>query len=347
MAQASDIQRIQQQIRQRWPEIQDWVYQNRPPDQPDPGLMNDPGGGAFTGDATQGLQNISPAAEAFGIDIPDGYMLLSDGSVVENPDNKWAPFIPLAVVGGLGVADALIGGGAGAAAGSSALPSTPTVGSIGSLVAEPASLTGVDLASFGVPAAVGGAGASAALDATTPMFRQTVEGVVPSELSSSDLVSPIGALAPNLDPNLRAGLEGDSSDPLASIGKWAKLLGAIGSGISGATNQSAQNRLAQNDPYVQRGRLEDDQRTAALKREASADYAFNPVHSPFDPSAARMPSEPYASTLRNLQSQDSAMLAKPPSYDVTGFPSLQAGTLEQIGRWAGPILRTLGILKTL
>lgn len=217
-------------------------------------------------------------------------------------------------------------------------------------------LAGTGLFSGGGGAAAGGA-AAGTLPSTTLGTGLSVTPDVAASGATTALADPVlastaipglnaaGSALPNVPSSLAA-----SSNPLADIGKYAKSLlsktglGAISEGIAGATQQAAQNRIAQNEPYVQRGKLEMEQRNNALKQAYIANQAMNPRNSPFDPNPVKAPTGAYATDVANIAGQDASQLAAPPQYLTSEFPSLKAGTLEKIGQWAGPILSVLSKL---
>lgn len=217
------------------------------------------------------------------------------------------------------------------------------------------------IAEFGIPAlatagtldlALSGGGAAAAGAGGAPDAASGGAATVASDVPSVGPVAGGGVMASDgtiipgaVGPGLSSG-----TSVLSDVGKYAKNLlsktglGAISEGIAGATQQAAQNRIAQNDPYVKRGQLEMAQRNNALKQAYIANQTMNPRNSPFDPNPVQAPTGAYATDMTNVAGQDQSQLATPPQYLTSQFPSLQPGTLEQIGQWAGPILSVLSKL---
>lgn len=220
------------------------------------------------------------------------------------------------------------------------LPSTITTPLTGDLPAGVAS---------GTDAAAAGADLTGASDVlpSTPIGTGDMPpiggpDVLPSTPIGTGDMPPITGVPSGTDA-AAAGVDlGSAGGTLGTIGKYAKLLSQVGRGISSATNAADNRRLATADKYVSRGRLEDEQRNQALKNLYVADRANNPSHSIFDPVPAYRPSGNYAAALNDISNQGLSTLSKPATYNAANFPSLEPGTLEQIGQWAGPLLSIIG-----
>jgi hypothetical protein len=276
------------------------------------------------------LKKTDPTFDPQGV-----YRINQDGTVSPNNSSWFSDHLPLittlmgAAIGGAGLIEGLGGGGAGAAAASSGGSAGAGAGAAGGLLPSTTigtgMIPGIGGAGAGIGAGAGAAGVGADLLPSTPI--------------GTGEIGPLGGASTFADTS--------GTGPLSTIGKYAKILSGVGSGISNATDAAAKQRIAQNDPYVQRGKLEMAQRNQDLKDVYLADAAQHPVHSPFDPVAPTLPSGDYAATLKNLSSQGATALSKGPQYGVGSFPSLQPGVLGKIGQWAGPILKTIGSLPGL
>lgn len=128
---------------------------------------------------------------------------------------------------------------------------------------------------------------------------------------------------------------------LSQIGKAA---GAVGQGVGAATDQAAKNRIAQNDPYVSRARLDDTERNQALKDIYAANRMMNPTNSQFDRNPMQAPTGDLAAALAAVSSQDTERLKKPGQYNATTLPPLTPSTLEQVGDWVSPALSVLSTI---
>lgn len=207
-------------------------------------------------------------------------------------------------------------------------------------------------AAAALPSVAGGGGAGAggssaaeggglAGGAMTPAGAAIAPSV---DITGAGAASGAAASGVDLMPTLeQAGITGTGG--AGSLTKYADLLRQLGSGVSGATDQAAKNRIAQNDPYVSRAVLEDKERSQALKDLYAADRALNPVSSPFNPRPTQAASGAYGQALQAVQGQDLARLQKPAQYTANTLPSLAPGTLEKVGNWLGPILTTAGSVE--
>lgn len=229
--------------------------------------------------------------------------------------------VPASSIAGGAAADSGLAGIFGPDEEAGMLPSTITTPLTGDLPAGVAS---------GTDAAAAGADLTGAAD------------VLPSTPIGTGDMPPITGVPSGTDA-AAAGVDlGSAGGTLGTIGKYAKLLSQVGRGISSATNAADNRRLSTADKYVSRGRLEDEQRNQALKNLYVADRANNPSHSIFDPVPAYRPSGNYAAALNDISNQGLQTLSKPATYNAANFPSLEPGTLEQIGQWAGPLLSIIG-----
>lgn len=184
-----------------------------------------------------------------------------------------------------------------------------------------------------------GAGAGTAGSLATPALTSGL----PTGLSAGSMTA--AELAGSAVPGVVSGAgtaAGGGGGILSKVGKYAGQLSGIGEGINAATDQAAQNRMAQNDPYMQRARLDDTERATALRDLYSINRSMNPTSSPFNPRPAEAPTGAMRDTLQSLFDQNSTRLKAGSTYDATKLPSLQAGTLEKVGQWAGPVLSTVG-----
>ena len=215
-------------------------------------------------------------------------------------------------------------------------------------------------AAGGVGAASGGAGAASL--ATPALTAGLPTGLSAGSLSTAALagsVPGVAGVAGMAEPLLTAGLPGgleagslpastltgaapSGGGLMSQIGKYAKQIGGIGEGINSATNQAAQNRMAQNDPYMQRARLDDTERSSALRELYGINATMNPTSSPFNPRPREAPTGSMADTLKAVAGQHERRLQTPGTYNATTLPSLQAGTMEKVGNWVGPTLSTVG-----
>jgi len=319
-----------------------------------PELLNDPSVRSATTPEAKAMAFITLLKKTDPTFDPQGnYRVNPDGTVSPNNSSWFSDHLPLitglmgAALGGAGL---LAGAGAGGASGAAAAESGGG-GGLAAIEGGTPGLTESGVTALGtgamgaapIGAAAGGAGA----------FDAAGNFIGDSTVSGAGSTVPITADGGAFDSegnfigdSTVSGADG-SGGPLSTIGKYAKILSGVGGAISSATDAAQKNRIAQNDPYVQRGKLEDAQRNQDLRNVYMADKAMNPTHSPFDPVAPTLPSGNYATTLQNLSEQGTSALSKAPQYNVGSFPSLQPGVLEKIGQWAGPILKTIGSIPGL
>ena len=208
-----------------------------------------------------------------------------------------------------------------------------------------AALTGFGLAGMGPLAGLGAGagGAAGAAGGAEALATPALTAGLPTGLSAGSMTA--AELAGSAVPGVVSGAgtaAGGGGGILSKVGKYAGQLSGIGEGINAATDQAAQNRMAQNDPYMQRARLDDTERATALRDLYSINRSMNPTNSPFNPRPAEAPTGAMRDTLQSLFDQNSTRLKAGSTYDATKLPSLQAGTLEKVGQWAGPVLSTVG-----
>lgn len=135
------------------------------------------------------------------------------------------------------------------------------------------------------------------------------------------------------------------------------LLSMGGKAIGAATTAAGNNRLNQQvlntqgqsafeSELMNRAKLEQDQRSSALRDVYRNSYAQNPGQSPYDTKGPAPYSPEYLATLAAQSAQGQQVLKTPAQYATGALPPLAPTTtakdkksmLEQIGTWAGPAM---------
>lgn len=277
----------------------------------------------------------------YGVTVPSDYRTGSDVAgnadlVQDTPFYKdpwfWATVgLP---VGGA-VAGAALGGTGGMAAGD--VGATTTVPEAGAIV------EGGTAAGTGAAATTGGAAATGG------------EAAADGGVWAAD-----GTFVGETLPTTGLATGGASTGILSSLAKYAPLIkdagSAISAGAQAATNNrqtTAEDSLKSYDEFLKYASEEDKQRAQARRDAYAGNYYATGSHSPNDPTPPKV-SANYMQTLSALEQQAMKRLMQDPQYGTNTIPPFKPGqpgspgmptdpgTLEQIGTWAGPLLKLGG-----
>lgn len=279
-------------------------------------------------------QDLLRLAQANGIVVDEGDIEIDPAGNLNPKGHKMRN----ALIGaGIAGAAALTGGAAlGAFGGAGAAGSGGVAGLMGSAATVPGATLGAAGGLGGAAAGMGGMAGLAGAGYTVPGATLGAGG---GTAAGGGLLSRIGGYLTN--------------------GKTSDILGALGGTIGAATQAAGQNRIDAdelnmrgNNMYesqlMARSRDEQGQRDDALDNVYRSSWYNNRQPSPYNTKGITPMSDQFKQTLADLAGQGATKLSQTAQYDSNANPALkpfepsEAGLLEKVGTWAGPILSGAG-----